>query len=205
MWNATDWQKVVFSDEWFVLSTDDNLVRVWRRPSERYCSPHTFVCHIARTVGVSVLGAIVCNSRSTLVVVRWILMGQCYVDDILLPHVGPFLNGLPGALLQQDNAPPHTARIAQDFLRHVQTPPLVRLVPYRACVGSSETPDAAVSFCTWIEWSRSRFVGPSASGQHKTSHQLHAGPCCSMYCSRRRSNALLILHCIWVSAHPVFV
>ncbi|GFV99354.1 transposable element Tc1 transposase [Trichonephila clavipes] len=69
MWNVTDWQKVVFSDEsWFVLGTDDNRVRVWRCP-------------------------------------------------------GPFLNGLPGAIFQQDNARPHTARVAQDFLRHFQTLP----------------------------------------------------------------------------------
>ncbi|GFX87059.1 hypothetical protein TNCV_2636991 [Trichonephila clavipes] len=33
MWNVTYWQKVVFSDESrFVLGTDDNRVRVWRRP-----------------------------------------------------------------------------------------------------------------------------------------------------------------------------
>ncbi|GFV63413.1 transposable element Tcb2 transposase [Trichonephila clavipes] len=69
MWNVTDWQKVVFSDESrFVLGTDDNRVRVWRRP-------------------------------------------------------GPFLNGLPGAIFQQDNARPHTARVTQDFLRHFQTLP----------------------------------------------------------------------------------
>ncbi|GFV31377.1 transposable element Tc1 transposase [Trichonephila clavipes] len=69
MWNVTDWQKVVFSDEsWFILGTDDNRVRVWRRP-------------------------------------------------------GPFLNGLPGAIFQQDNARPPTARVAQDFLRHFQTLP----------------------------------------------------------------------------------
>ncbi|GFT04489.1 DDE_3 domain-containing protein [Trichonephila clavipes] len=49
------------------------------------------------------------------------LTGQRYVDDILRPHVGPFLNGLPGAIFQQDNARPHTARVAQDFLRHFQT------------------------------------------------------------------------------------
>ncbi|GFX31611.1 hypothetical protein TNCV_688591 [Trichonephila clavipes] len=43
VWNVTDWQKVVFSDESrFVLGTDDNHVRVWRRPGERYNSPpHT--------------------------------------------------------------------------------------------------------------------------------------------------------------------
>ncbi|GFT60040.1 hypothetical protein TNCV_2687191 [Trichonephila clavipes] len=33
MGNVTDWQKVVFSDESrFVLGTDDNRVRMWRRP-----------------------------------------------------------------------------------------------------------------------------------------------------------------------------
>ncbi|GFV57441.1 transposable element Tc1 transposase [Trichonephila clavipes] len=33
MWNVTDCQKVVFSDESrFVLGTDDNSVRVWRHP-----------------------------------------------------------------------------------------------------------------------------------------------------------------------------
>ncbi|GFU52728.1 transposable element Tc1 transposase [Trichonephila clavipes] len=36
-------------------------------------------------------------------------------------HPGPFLNGLPGAIFHQDNARPHTARVAQDFLRHFQT------------------------------------------------------------------------------------
>ncbi|GFW73690.1 HTH_Tnp_Tc3_2 domain-containing protein [Trichonephila clavipes] len=40
MWNVTDWQKVVFSDEYrFVLGTDDNRVRVGRYPGERYNFP----------------------------------------------------------------------------------------------------------------------------------------------------------------------
>ncbi|GFS98367.1 transposable element Tcb1 transposase [Trichonephila clavipes] len=98
MWNVIDWQKVVFSDESrFVLETEDNRVRVWRRPAY--------------------------DSRSTLIVMRGTLTGQRYVDDILRPHVGHFLNGLPGAIFQQDNARPHTARVAQDFLRHFQTLP----------------------------------------------------------------------------------
>ncbi|GFW04716.1 transposable element Tcb2 transposase [Trichonephila clavipes] len=82
MWNVTDWQKVMFSDESrFVLGTDNNRERVWRRP------------------------------------------GQRYVDDFLRPHVGPFLNGLSGAIFQQDNARPHTTRVAKDFLRHFLTLP----------------------------------------------------------------------------------
>ncbi|GFT63271.1 transposable element Tcb2 transposase [Trichonephila clavipes] len=91
MWNVTDWQTVMFSDDFrYVLGTDDNRVRVWRRPAY--------------------------DSQSTLIVMRGTLTGQCYVDDILRPHVGPFLNGLPGAIFQQDNANPHTARVAQDYV-----------------------------------------------------------------------------------------
>ncbi|GFV76502.1 transposable element Tc1 transposase [Trichonephila clavipes] len=97
MWNVTDCQKFVFSDESrFVLRTDDNRVRVWRCP-------------------------------------------------------GPFLNGLPGAILQPDNALPHTARVAQDLLRHFQTfvaDSLPRFFPCRARAGSAKTEDAIMSLCT---------------------------------------------------------
>ncbi|GFU54614.1 transposable element Tcb1 transposase [Trichonephila clavipes] len=70
-----------------------------------------------------VWGSIAYDNRSTLIVMRGALTGQRYVDDILPPHVRPFLNGLPGAIFQQDNARPHTARVAQDFQRHFQTLP----------------------------------------------------------------------------------
>ncbi|GFS70036.1 transposable element Tcb2 transposase [Trichonephila clavipes] len=121
-WNVTDRQKVVFSDESrFALGTDDNLVWLWRRPGERYNSPHSVLRHTASTAGVMVWGSIAYDSRSTLVVMRGTSTGQRYVDDILQPHVGPFLNGLPGAIFQQDNARPHTSRVAQDFRRHFQT------------------------------------------------------------------------------------
>ncbi|GFY06031.1 uncharacterized protein TNCV_3863351 [Trichonephila clavipes] len=40
MWNVTDWQKVVFSDESrFVLGTDDNRVWVWKRPDSSMAGP----------------------------------------------------------------------------------------------------------------------------------------------------------------------
>ncbi|GFU81678.1 transposable element Tcb2 transposase [Trichonephila clavipes] len=122
MWNVTDWQKVVFSDESrFVLGTSDNRVRVWRRPVERYNSPYTVLRYTARTPGVMVWVDIAYDSRSTLIVIRGTLTGQRYVDDILRPYVRRFLNDLPGAIFQQDNARPHTARVAQDFPRHFQT------------------------------------------------------------------------------------
>ncbi|GFU79678.1 transposable element Tcb2 transposase [Trichonephila clavipes] len=98
MWNVTHWQKVVFSDESrFVLGTDDNRVRVWRRPGERYNSPpHTVLRHTARTVGVMDWGGVIAyDSRSTLIVMRGTLTGQRYVDDILRPHTLPWLTRSP--------------------------------------------------------------------------------------------------------------
>ncbi|GFW01914.1 DDE_3 domain-containing protein [Trichonephila clavipes] len=135
------------------------------------------------------------------------LTGQRYVDDILRPHVGPFLNGLPCAIFQQDNARPHTARVAQDFLRHFQT------LPWPA-----RSPDLAPVEHVWDQLKRQMpscqsvhdleladLVGPSASGQHKVSNQLNAEPCGGMYCSWRWSNALLKLRSICVVAHPLLV
>ncbi|GFX54391.1 DDE_3 domain-containing protein [Trichonephila clavipes] len=60
---------------------------------------------------------------------RGALMGQRYVDDIFRPHIEPFLNDLPGAIFQHDNACPHAASVAQDFLRHFQTLPWPALSP----------------------------------------------------------------------------
>ncbi|GFT05964.1 DDE_3 domain-containing protein [Trichonephila clavipes] len=85
--------------------------------------PHTVLRHTTCTAGVMVRGTIAYHSRSTLIVMRGTLTGQRFVDDFLRPHVGPFLNGLPGAVFQQDKARPHTAGVTQVFLRHFQTFP----------------------------------------------------------------------------------
>ncbi|GFV41135.1 transposable element Tcb1 transposase [Trichonephila clavipes] len=76
-----------------------------------------------------VWGAIAYDSQSPLIMMRGTLSGQRYVDDILRPHVGPFLNGLPGAIFKQDNARPHTTRVAEDFLRPFQTLPWLARSP----------------------------------------------------------------------------
>ncbi|GFX61488.1 transposable element Tcb2 transposase [Trichonephila clavipes] len=100
---------------------DRNFWEQWTRELFYVINPQTVLRHTARTDGVMASGAIASNSWYTLIVMRGTLTGQRCIDDILRPHVGPFLNGLPGAIFRLDNAHPHTARVAQDFLRHFQT------------------------------------------------------------------------------------
>ncbi|GFX20716.1 transposable element Tcb1 transposase [Trichonephila clavipes] len=49
------------------------------------------------------------------------MTAQRCVHDILQPHVLPLMQRLPGAIFQQDNARPHTARLSQDCLHTVTT------------------------------------------------------------------------------------
>ncbi|GFV31587.1 transposable element Tcb2 transposase [Trichonephila clavipes] len=66
-----------------------------------------------------VWGPIAFNTRSSLVLICGTMTAQRNVHDILQPHVLPFMQRLPGAIFQQDNARPHTARVSQDCLRNV--------------------------------------------------------------------------------------
>ncbi|GFT15969.1 uncharacterized protein TNCV_3315321 [Trichonephila clavipes] len=83
--------------------------------------PHCSTSHCPHSWCNGLGGVIAYDSRSTFIVMRGTLTGQRYVDDIFRPSVGPFQNGLPWPIFQQDNARTHTARVAQDFLRHFQT------------------------------------------------------------------------------------
>ncbi|GFY25317.1 hypothetical protein TNCV_2484371 [Trichonephila clavipes] len=80
---------------------------------------------------------------------RGTLTGQRYVDDILRPHVGPFLNGLPGAIFMQDYARPQScSRLPKSFSDSFMAGPLPRFVPCTERVESAKTADAIVSLCT---------------------------------------------------------
>ncbi|UYV77042.1 hypothetical protein LAZ67_14002977, partial [Cordylochernes scorpioides] len=120
----TEWHRVVFSDESrFCLSSDSRRVRVWRRRGER-SNPAAIVERLTvRQRGIMVWGAIAYDSRSPLLRIQGTMTAQRYVDDVLRPVTLPYLQGVPNALYQQDNARPHTARISQQALQDVQMLP----------------------------------------------------------------------------------
>ncbi|GFU49432.1 transposable element Tcb2 transposase [Trichonephila clavipes] len=117
-WSVTDWRRVIFSDESrFSLSDDDHRTRVWRRTGQRSDPAFIVERHTAISQGVTVWGAISWDTRSSLVVLQGTLTARRYVDDILTPIVLPMLSSRPGAIYQQDNARPHTARLSQQCLQ----------------------------------------------------------------------------------------
>ncbi|UYV71113.1 hypothetical protein LAZ67_8001784, partial [Cordylochernes scorpioides] len=113
----TEWHRVVFSDESrFCLSSDSRRVRVWRRRGERSNPAAIVERPTVRQRGIMVWGAIAYDSRSPLLRIQGTMTAQRYVDDVLRPVTLPYLQGVPNAIYQQDNARPHTARISQQAL-----------------------------------------------------------------------------------------
>ncbi|GFT12592.1 transposable element Tcb2 transposase [Trichonephila clavipes] len=75
------------------------------------------------TASVMVWGTIAYNTRSPLILFHGTMTAQRYVHDILQPHVLPLMQRHPGAIFQQENVRPHTARVRQDCLRTVTALP----------------------------------------------------------------------------------
>ncbi|GFX64941.1 transposable element Tc1 transposase [Trichonephila clavipes] len=110
-WNHTDRGCIMFSDESrFQLCPDDHQRRVWRPPDQGADPAFNIASHLGPQSGVMVRGAIFFPS------IRGILTEQRYVDDTLKIVLLPFLLLYPGLNFQQDNARPHTARVAMNCL-----------------------------------------------------------------------------------------
>jgi transposase len=119
-----EWRNVVFSDESrFCFSCDSHRIRVWRRRGERSNPAVTVERPTARQRGIMVWGAISYDSMSPLVRIQGTMRAQDYVQNVLQPVAIPYLQGVPNAIFQQDNARPHTARISQNALQGVQMLP----------------------------------------------------------------------------------
>ncbi|GFX93442.1 transposable element Tcb1 transposase [Trichonephila clavipes] len=98
-------------------------IRVWRHRGEMSNPAATVECPTTQLRGIMVWGAIAYDSTLPLVRIQGTLNTHYYVQNVLGPVAIPYLQGLPNAIFQQDNARPHTARISQYALRGVQMLP----------------------------------------------------------------------------------
>ncbi|GFW71582.1 transposable element Tc3 transposase [Trichonephila clavipes] len=127
-WRA-DWQQVVFSDESrFNLWHHDGRIGVRCYASERHIPECIMERHSRRTPGVMVWGAIAYHGRSQLLRIVGNLNSTRYINEVLQPQAIPFLQGLPGAVFQQDNARPHVAKTVKSYLESQQ----VQILPWPA-------------------------------------------------------------------------
>lgn len=121
-WTRQQWAQVLFTDESrFARLFHDGRIRVWRRLGERYQG--TNIIERDRYGGGSIMvwGGIGRNFRTPLHRVEGNLTGVGYRDNILRPLVLPALHALgPDAILQDDNARPHRARVVNVFLEEQQ-------------------------------------------------------------------------------------
>lgn len=115
-------RRIVFTDESrFLLRPVDGRIRVWRRRTETL--RQDLVAETTAFGGGSVMvwGAICCDGRSSLVVLRGTVTGDAY-RQILSDHLLPWAEQLLGSrhtewLLQDDNATPHRCQAVQRFLQ----------------------------------------------------------------------------------------
>ena len=56
------------------------------------------------------------SGKTNLIIVNGNLTALRYLNDIVRPHVIPYINGNGNLLFQQDNARPHVAHVVRDEL-----------------------------------------------------------------------------------------
>ena len=128
VWTA-EWNEIVFTDESrFCLQHHDGRIRVWRHRGERMLNSCVMHRHTGPAPGIMVWGGIGYHSRTPLVRIAGTLKSQRYISEVLELVVLPYLQGLPTAIFQQDNARPHVTRIVQRFFVNRQ----IELLPWPA-------------------------------------------------------------------------
>ncbi|GFW72237.1 HTH_Tnp_Tc3_2 domain-containing protein [Trichonephila clavipes] len=150
-------------------SADDHRTRVWRRTGQRSDPAFIVERHTAISQGVTVWGAISWDTRSSLVVLQGTLTARRYVDDTLTPIVLLMLSSRPGAIYQQDNARPHTARLSQQCLQGYDVlpwPARSRSFANRTCLERAGKATAAVPEIRRINCADAKTMG-SSTGGHK--------------------------------------
>uniref|UniRef100_A0AAZ3SGQ7 Tc1-like transposase DDE domain-containing protein n=1 Tax=Oncorhynchus tshawytscha TaxID=74940 RepID=A0AAZ3SGQ7_ONCTS len=102
----------------FCLIRGDGRICVYGRRNERYTKACTLEWDRFGGGGsVMVWDGVSQHHQTELVVIAGNLNAVRYREDLLLPHVVPFLQAHPDMNLQHENATSHTARSVRDFLQ----------------------------------------------------------------------------------------
>ncbi|GFU72656.1 transposable element Tc1 transposase [Trichonephila clavipes] len=107
--------KCFLDESRFKLWNHDGRIRVIRYAGELCFSECVIERHSDLTPAVIVWGAISYHERSNLLRIEGNLKSNRYVVEVRQPEVVPVLQGMPGAIFQQDKTRPHFAKTARVF------------------------------------------------------------------------------------------
>ena len=111
------WNSLSFD---FCLRKLDGRIKVWRRAGERFADCCTDRVTSFNGGSVMVWGGISLRGKTNLVIIEGNLNALRYRDEILDPVAIPYLRNLgPNAILQDDSARPHRARIITEYLQNL--------------------------------------------------------------------------------------
>lgn len=117
-WTMEDWRNVLFSDETRIsLRSDDRRIRVLRGRGRQ--ARLQAARSVPKYKGGTVMfwGGIMMGEKTPLIPIRQTLTGPRYVDLVLQPVVRLWRGAFGKFILfMHDNAPPHTSRVAKNFL-----------------------------------------------------------------------------------------
>ncbi|GFS48257.1 transposable element Tcb2 transposase [Trichonephila clavipes] len=118
-WTEQDWACVLFSDESrFSLSSDCRRQLIWRESGTAYRPENIQEKDRFPTCSIMVWAGIMINGCTCLhVVVNGTMMGQRYIDEVLLPHVRLFRGAVDDKFVFMDDyATCHRTLAVQDCL-----------------------------------------------------------------------------------------
>ncbi|GFX68194.1 transposable element Tcb1 transposase [Trichonephila clavipes] len=118
-WAEQKWACVLFSDESrFSLSSDCRRQLIWRESSTAYRPENIQEKDRYPTSSIMLWAGIMINVRTRLhVVANGTMMGQRYIDEVLLPHVRLFRGAVSDKFVfMDDNATCHRTLAVKDCL-----------------------------------------------------------------------------------------
>lgn len=111
------WKNVIFSDEVSIKSTLHGMKWVRRPPKTRYDPKYIREMDRGRRCSVMVWGAITHTGMPDLVFFNQNVNARVYIEQVLEPVVRPLMEANRRLYYQQDNAPPHRARLTKNYLQ----------------------------------------------------------------------------------------
>ena len=127
--NGTDNDRdpVLFTDESrYCLNFTDRRARVWRRLGERFQDANMSEHDLYRGGSIMVWAGISRGGRTDPnIVMRGMMIGLCYRDDILDVYVRSYAGAIgPQFVLMDDNVRPHRARVVDEYLQQEAIVPM---------------------------------------------------------------------------------